>query len=295
MNQDSINKLIKEAFAIEAEEAKSAGALGYMARAFTLATMPHKKQEGNEFIRKNGDFKLTMLAPSDVGLPYGALPRLIVAWISTEAVRTQQKVLVLGHSMAEFMEELGLRDSSGGDTGSIKRFKNQMVRLFSCAISCTYNTGEHWAIKHVNPVSQADLWWQPKQPDQVTHFESTLTLGDEFFKEVIKHKVPVDLRVLRELKRSPLAIDIYCWSTYRVSYLEFPTTIPWFMLHNQFGSNYANNAQGMRNFKKEFLKELAKVNVFYTALNFEETNKGLLLRPSKPHIRRVTVGKQLPK
>jgi len=35
MNKDNLNKLIIEALAIEAEEAKEAGALGYMARALT--------------------------------------------------------------------------------------------------------------------------------------------------------------------------------------------------------------------------------------------------------------------
>ena len=61
MNIDNINKLITEAFAIEAEEAKEAGALGYMARALTQATMPHRNVGGNEFTRENGAFTLSML------------------------------------------------------------------------------------------------------------------------------------------------------------------------------------------------------------------------------------------
>ena len=52
--------------AIEAQEAAEAGTLGYMARALTLATMPHSKQEGNEFHRKNGAFSMSMLAPSNL-------------------------------------------------------------------------------------------------------------------------------------------------------------------------------------------------------------------------------------
>ena len=58
MSNRNINKLITEALAIEAEEAKKAGALGYMARALVQATMPHKQVNGNEFTRKNGAFNL---------------------------------------------------------------------------------------------------------------------------------------------------------------------------------------------------------------------------------------------
>ena len=77
------NKLITEALAIEARDAKEAGALGFMARALVQATMPHKKVKGNEFTRVNGAYTLTMLSPSIIGLPYGSIPRLLLAWLTT--------------------------------------------------------------------------------------------------------------------------------------------------------------------------------------------------------------------
>ena len=67
---DDLDKLIREALEIEAQEARQAGAVGFMARALTQATMPHKATQGNEFKRRNGSFSLTMLSRSDIGLPY---------------------------------------------------------------------------------------------------------------------------------------------------------------------------------------------------------------------------------
>jgi hypothetical protein len=64
---DKLGKLIAESMAIEAEEAKQAGAVGFMARALTQATMPHKATPGCEFKRRNGSFSLTMLSRSDIG------------------------------------------------------------------------------------------------------------------------------------------------------------------------------------------------------------------------------------
>ncbi len=55
-----------------------------------------------------------MNATADHKLPFGNLPRLILAWLSTEVVRTQSRELVLGKSLSEFMRTLGVYSSAGG-------------------------------------------------------------------------------------------------------------------------------------------------------------------------------------
>jgi hypothetical protein len=102
----TLDKLFGTALAIELEAAKEAGALGFMARAMVQATMPHRCVAGNEFTRTNGAFSLTMLAPSKIGLPYGSIPRLVTGFLTTEAVRTKERHIVLGSSLSRFMAEL---------------------------------------------------------------------------------------------------------------------------------------------------------------------------------------------
>jgi hypothetical protein len=286
MNSQNLNKLITKSLAIEEEEAKGAGALGYMARALVQATMPHSKQSGNEFERKNGLFRLSILSSSKIGLPYGSIPRLLIAWLTTEAVRTKEKEIILGSSLSKFMSQLDLMPT-GGRWGSITRLRDQMQRLFSSAISCTYDDGKCWAIKNVQPVSKAELWWNPKSPNQASLFQSTILLGDEFFNEAINSPVPIDMRALKALKRSPLALDIYCWLTYRYSYLKKNTEISWEALQSQFGADYAFDAQGTRNFRRAFLRELRKVNVVYQDVKVDAKKESLILLPSKSHIRSV--------
>lgn len=283
MNDQNLNKLITEALAIEARDAKEAGALGFMTRALVQATLPHSKIEGNEFKRRNGAFKLTMLADSEVGLPYGSIPRLLIAWITTEAVRTKKRELLLGNNLSRFMEQLDLTPT-GGRWGTVTRLRDQMKRLFSAAISCTYDNGEHWAIKNVQPVIQANLWWYPKTPEQSTLFESTLMLGEEFFKEIINCPIPIDMDALKALKRSPMALDIYCWLTYRMSYLRTNAKIPWEVMQLQFGASYAQSPQGTRDFKRAFLRELKKVTLVYQGANLEIDKSSFILKPGKPHI-----------
>ena len=285
MNKN-FNRLFQAALEIEAEEAKKAGALGYMARTLVQATMPHKKSNTNEFIRKNGALTLSILAPSNIGLPYGVIPRLLMAWVTTDAVRTKCRTLSLGDSLSGFMEELGLVPT-GGRWGTITRLKDQIRRLFSSSISCSYTDNLHESEVGFRIADCHDLWWEPKCPDQYSLFESTVTLSAAFYQEVIFRPVPIDVRVLKVLSRSPLAIDIYCWLTYRMSYLNKKIQIPWETLQIQFGSDYASNLQGTRDFKRAFLRELKKVELLYEGTNLEVNGRYLELLPSKPHIKKV--------
>ena len=277
--RDKLDLLIAESMAIEAEDAKQAGTVGFMARALAQATMPHRKAVGNEFVRNNGTFELTILSPSSVGLPYGSIPRLLLSWMTTEAVRTKSPVLELGPTLSAFMAELGLT-CRGGERGDITRLRNQTLRLFCSTVSCRYADKTHDAGGNLNIVDKYSLWWNPKTPDQMPLWKSTVTLGNNFFNEIIDRPVPVDMRALKALKRSPLALDIYCWLTYRLSYLRKPTEIPWPALQMQFGADYAHTRQ----FKAAFLEHLRAVNVLYPEANVEEGERGLLLKPSKPHV-----------
>ena len=283
MNQKNIHKLITEALAIEAQEAKEAGALGFMARALTQATMPHKKTMEYAFERTNGAFTLSILAPPKIGLPYGTVPRLLMAWVTTEAVRKRERELLLGESLSGFMSELGLVPT-GGRWGSITRLKEQMRRLFASSISCTYDDGDSWVLENIHVVDGARLWWSPKAPEQITIWQSTVTLSERFFDEVISHPIPIDMRAIKTLKRSPMALDIYCWLTYRMCYLRRETNIPWVALQTQFGAEYSR----VRDFKKYFLLQLKKVEQVYQSARMESTERGLLLKPSRPHVQTLS-------
>ena len=275
----ALDRLISDALAIEAEEALKAGALGFMARALVQATLPHKRVVGNEFTRRNGAFTLNLLAPSAVGLPYGTVPRLLLAWLTTEAVRTRSRDLVLGDSLSSFMRELDMMPT-GGRWGSITRLKTQTQRLFSTTVDCFYTSEERTGMVGYRIADRAMLWWHPKAPDQAALWQSTVSLSEPFFREVVEHPVPVDMRALRALKRSPMALDMYAWLTYRMSYLSRTTEIPWGALAAQFGSDYAR----LRDFKGAFLGELRKVLAVYPAARATEGDRGLVLKPSRPHI-----------
>jgi len=278
-----LDKIISEALAIEAEGAKEAGTLGYMARAMVQATMPHSKIAGGIHERTNGDYTFTMMANPTIGLPYGSVPRVVLAWLATEAVKTRNRELVLGDSMSAFMRELDMVPT-GGRWGSVTRLKEQTRRLFGAVLQCSYSTKDQDALQNYLIADSANLWWTPKAPDQESLFNSQVTLSENFYQEIINNPVPIDMRALYSLKKSPLALDIYCWLTYRMSYLSKATTIPWEGLQAQFGSGYPSTTRGKLNFKRAFLRQLKKVSVVYPEAKASDGLAGLLLKPSKTHV-----------
>lgn len=276
MKTPSTDSLIAQALAIEDEQAREAGALGFVARVTVQATLPHRKVAGNEFIRKNGNFTLRLLAPSDIGLPYGSVPRLLLAWVTTEAVRTKSRELELGDSMAAFMAELGM-SRQGSNIASLK---NQTRRLFNATVSATYEDGNRIEDIGYRLADRTVMWWHPKEPEQAGLWQSTITLSEAFFNEVVHRPVPVDMRAIKALKQSPMALDIYMVLTYRMSYLKQPTVILWPSLAFQLGSDY----RLLRQFKAAFLEELRKVLLVYAGVQVEILDYGLKIKPSQTHI-----------
>ena len=87
------------------------------------------------YIRQNGPYTLVMTPGGKSKLPFGNFPRLLLAWVSTEAVQTKNRELILGSSLSKFMRTLGVYSSSGGTQ---TRLRNQMRRLFNSHVQLIY-------------------------------------------------------------------------------------------------------------------------------------------------------------
>ena len=285
-NLTRIDKLITTSLAIQDVDAYDADELGFMARAMVMASLPHSKVEGTEFERTNGDYTLSIVAPSRVGLPYGTIPRLLLCWLTTEAVRTKGRELVLGDSLSGFMRQLDLVPT-GGRWGSITRLRNQTERLFASSVTAIYRDRQRTRIENRAVIDSADLWWHPKEPKQGSLWQSTVTLSEPFFREIVDRPVPIDMRALRGLKKSPMALDVYVWLTYRMSYLVKPTKITWESLQAQFGAGYPTTPQGIRNFRQKFMAAMKRVEIVYSGGRATPTDGGIKLLPGRPHVRKL--------
>ena len=264
--------------------------LGFMARLLALCSLP-RSNPGNrlQYKRVNGPFTLYMTVTGGNKLPFGNLPRLILAWICTEAVRTQNRELVLGKSLADFMRSLGVYSTSGG---KYTRLRNQMKRLFACSVSMTYEDkhGEQFVSSLI--AERGEFWWNERKPDEPSLWDSKIELGEKFFNEIINHPVPLNMNTLTALKRSTLGLDLYLWLVYRTFPLRAPLRLTWRLLYSQFGAHPANASDRVtvRNFQRKVLRELKKIKLAWPELNYTTAPGVLILLPSTPAIAPLNQG-----
>ena len=258
--------------------------LGFMARMLVLCSLP-RSNPGNrlQYKRVNGPYKLIMIAGGDCKLPFGNLPRLLLAWLCTEAVRTQSREIVLGKSLAEFMRTLGVYNSSGRTQ---TRLRNQMKRLFTSHVQFIYEDQHGEAIVNSSVADRMEFWWNPKRPDQPTLWDSKLRLGEDFFNEIIQHPVPIEMNTLMALKRSPLGLDLYLWLVYRTFTLKSPLRLSWRQVYRQFGvaPDTASDHRTVQDFRRKVLRELKKIKIAWPGLNYATVRGFLVLYPSTPVI-----------
>ena len=263
-----------------AEESKS---IGFMPTLFVNACLPHSKCEEEKFIRINGKEKTTFIDVHNVGLPYGSLSRILLVWIATHAIQKQERRIELEGSMSRFMKSMNMQ-SSGGNNGSIKRIKRQIVSLLSCAVTHV-NIADNSLILETTPLTNRQhYWWS----NESTSFDGAyIELSQEFYDRVIQNSAPVDIRAINLLRRSPLAIDIYIWLTYKMGTIPRATTISYKRLISQIGAGYSNDKKGLNRFQQAFKKQLSYVLTVYPSANIEVLPGRVQLKPGKPHVNKI--------
>lgn len=270
----------------------------FSSRTLIQATFPHSSKAGKEIVLKNGAMTVTMYSPH--GLPHGVYPRLIMCWLTREAIRRRDlpiqeaRTIPLGGSLSEFMREVGIKTASGGKNGNITSLRKQLKSLFSTFVSIHVEGHENRdrqqvafdQLENTLIAESAMLWWDPKHPDQLGVQDSTVTLTEAFYRELTCSAVPLDVNVLRRVRRSPMAIDVYCWLTYRLSYHRGITVVTWDQLRQQFGAGYPDTTRGKLDFKRNLKIALGKVLDAWPEAAVEPTVNGLMLKTGDPSVPR---------
>ncbi|HEY6331115.1 MAG TPA: replication protein RepA, partial [Blastocatellia bacterium] len=246
--------------------------LAFLAKHLVQVTLPHSDPGNVElWSRTNGNFTLSIVRvqrdPNTnrlIGYPYGTIPRLLLYWMTSEAVRTGSRTIKLGSTLSQFMKEVGLNpETGGGKRGDAVRLREQMARLFAASISFQYaEDGQGTSWLNMPVTRRAQLWWNPKNLHQGNLFESWIELGEDFFEAITSSPVPLDTRALKALNHSALALDLYAWTTYKAHVLTVKRDsqfVSYADLQTQLGSEYND----IKNFKKKLHVALKQVRVIY--------------------------------
>ncbi|MDO9146496.1 MAG: replication protein RepA [Hydrogenophaga sp.] len=215
-------------------------------------------------------------------VPYGALPRLMLAWMNTFAVRHKTPEIPVGHSTAEFLRILG-KDTSGGKKGGYTVFRTQMQALSACRMTLGFNVGGKAYTYEGKPIKQFEAWLNTHD-SQTTLWPGVVTFSEDYFRTLISHAVPLDVRALSALRGSALAMDTYTMLADRLHRITGrPVLLYWTNLRDQFGQEYQGKDPG-KDFKKTFLLALRDALAVYPQARVKQVAGGLLLMPSPPPI-----------
>ena len=284
-------KLLEDSATIFNEPATRQDA-AYLPRELVQVTLPHKNPgDAQQWKRTNGNLTIGIQPGQDFitgksyGYPYGTIPRLLLFWITTEAIRTKSPRLELGNSLSGFMAELGLNSANGG-TGAkrsdARRLRDQMNRLFNALISFHRNLEREDATGtarlNMLVARKTELWWSRTDPRQAALWGSSIELGQDFFAAISAYPVPADMRALRALKGSALALDLYAWLSYeafrahRSGKERFEN---WTQLHDHLGAEYKHQ----HHFRAKAKAAVAKIKTVYPGLRLGDRQGGIEVLP----------------
>lgn len=246
--------------------------------------LPRAKVEGERFMRQSGAAWVNVQAgfldeghgPVLQPVPYGPMPRLALAWLSTYAKRHNTREIPIGDSAAEFLRLMDM-DDQGARYATLRK---QMNALAACRLQLGYKGRTY----NGQPVEQFDAWVSNRETEQRALWPGVMVLSDHYFRELVDSAVPLDNRALHALKGSALALDVYAWLAHRLHRIEGrPVILYWTNLREQFGQEYqGKNAD--KDFKREFLKCLRAVLAVYPQAQVKQVTGGLMLMASPPPI-----------
>jgi hypothetical protein len=302
------SKLVDASVVVFGEQATKKDA-AFIARELVQATLPHKNPgDVPLWKRTNGNLTLAIQPGMNIetaksyGYPYGTIPRLLLFWITTEALRNKTKEnprrLELGRNLKGFMLEIGLNPdngSRGAKRSDARRLNDQMHRFFNSMISFEGNVERDGrgmrARLNMQVARKIVFWWDTRDPSQISLWDSHIELGHDFYEAITAAPVPVDTRAIKALKSSALALDLYNWLTYEAyrAYKSGKSRYEtWTQLHAHVGGEYAE----VRNFRLKANAALRKIKIVYPGLKLGKKQGGIEILPeSYPALqpRQVTI------
>lgn len=279
-------KLIGAGVRIAGEPARGED-MAFTHSVFCQVGLPRSKVAGANFMRQSGSAWVNVQAgyldegngPVLQPLPYGAMPRLALAWVSTYAKRHNTREIPIGDSASDFLRLLG-QPTSGGERGSFRTLRTQMHALAACRLQLGYKGRTY----NGQPVQQFDAWQANKDTQQKALWPGVMLLSEGYFSELIENGVPLDNRALHALKGSALALDVYAWLAHRLYRIAGrPVILHWKSLREQFAQEYQGK-DADKDFKKKFLPALQAAKAVYPEAKVTQVTGGVMLLPSAPPI-----------
>ena len=275
-------QVIEAAYQVFSDDAEK---IGFTYSGFALTSLPHRPPEETTWRREGHN--ITMLVQSGLdrqgkplGLPFGSYARFILLFLQSEAIRTKSRDIELGRSMRYWLgEKMGL--SIGGRT--YKQVNDQARRISACTLTFYADRNGNEVMRRGGFVDGA-INMTDSVSDQPSLWQERVLLNEEFYRALREHPVPLSESALRAIGPRSMVIDVYIWLAYRLHALKRDVDVGWPALYAQFGSGYSE----IRFFRRHFIECLAMATAVYQEANINLSERGVILRPSRPPIAKAS-------
>jgi len=259
--------------------------LRYMPTPLAVCGLPYKQLPAGtfEFERAQGQMAVTVTAGklrSPTGervqqpVPFGPKARLIMAHLTTEALRNNSPIVETSETLSGFMRDMNF-EPRGGRNGNIEPFKEQLRALAACRMEISTWDGKRSGQVDVKPLQKVELWF-PENPAQRSLWPTTIAFSSDFYNAIRNHALPIDVRALRALSNSARRLDLLMWITYRATRLRTKLVLDWKPLKAQFGEGYTRD----RDFRAALVDDVAAIKDLFPKVPLQLTERGLELEPT---------------
>ena len=259
--------------------------IAFLYSGWCQAALPHRKLSDEEGWQIESERVIMVVEPGmrpgpagkpvPVGVPYGSRARLILLYLQSEALRTNNREIELGGSLRAWLSKLQI--SVGGK--SVDAVREQAERISRCRLTFQIRHGSTTGLINQNIVDSAIfLDDTPDARGQV--FVEKAKLSECFYEQLKKHPVPLEAAAIRAVSNNSMALDLYAWLAYRLHSLSSARSVSWRALRPQFGAGFNR----MDNFRARFLDNLRLALAIYPAARVSVEEAGLILHPSRPPV-----------
>lgn len=223
-------------------------------RSYSLAVTPKPR------LQKQPDGKVELV---NLGVPFGAYPRVILITIFSQAVRNQQREVFLGGNFRDMMRRFGYTKASrGGDRSQTNKLVEQLDRLLACEWMIHWedeNVDTKETAFRVNEVKLTHEYAGLNRPDG--SFNRELRLSDVFYEHLCEHAVRFDMSAIYALRSKPTAIDLYTYLAFRLP--RIPQNKPVELSYQQMAAHLGNSVESLPKLRQTIRRTLDVVSGVY--------------------------------
>ena len=210
---------------VDAEALFGPSPVGFHHSVMMMCFLPQKRLPPGEraYTTRHGRAALSVEAgslanPENVGeirrcaVPFGSRARMVVPYVNACAVRNRGPEVDLGRSLRAFLARLGL--SFDGRRG--KAVAEQVEAVAAASIVLGQWAGDR-AVTSAGRIANQVTFWMARDAAERLVWEPSMRLSDDYYAALAERPVPVDMRHLAKLARSPRRMDLYAWLAYRTA------------------------------------------------------------------------------